>query len=321
MDARRRNYLIAALAVLGALVAVAITWRGAEQEPLEGPQPGPVQVDPALARLEEAIFDGQIFEEEVQISARPQPFDVGPIAVADVGPVTIDPLPPARVATAPQRPEPVPFEPAVPLRDDIDGGYGPAPGLPAAAPGLPAEEQGLLESMGVGVSLGGAVVGFTDGAVRDYTSVGGGWQARVLVGTESRIGVEAAYVGSANGLQLVGDPSGDSGGTLLANGAEAGVRVNLLRTRLRPYVSAGLGWKHYEVTRADARTSSLFASDNVAEVPLGVGLGYHGGPWLGDLRATYRPTFDDELMDTALGGDDGGDLGTWNAAFNLGYAF
>ena len=286
--------------------------------------PEPIPEDPAVARLEDAIFDGRIFDDELRVSARPGALDVGPIAVASVGPVTIDPLPPAPIGRAPERPEPQPFEPVVPLDTDADrdvgaDGFGPAEGLPRDEL-VVADERGFLASMGVGVSVGGAVDGFTDAAVNDYTGVGGGWQARVLVGTESRVGVEAAYVGSANSLELVGAGGRDGGGTLVSNGAEAAVRVNLLESRLRPYVSAGVGWRRYEVTRADARTSSLFGDDDVAEVPLGLGIGYHGTHWVGDLRATYRPAFGEQLMDPALG-DDTGDLATWNAGVNLGYAF
>ena len=77
---------------------------------------------------------------------------------------------------------------------------------------------------GFGFQVGGGVTGFSRKETRDSFGTGGYWDARALIGSRSFLGAELAYVGSARDATA----SGLTGrATLLGNGAEATVRVNL----------------------------------------------------------------------------------------------
>ena len=105
-----------------------------------------------------------------------------------------------------------------------------------------------------------------------------------------------------------------------ASSAEANLRLNLTTTAIKPYLVAGAGWKHYAVSNTDVNTSSLEDSDNVLEVPLGVGIGYSFNGFIADVRGTYRPAFDDDLIRSDIGNDDTG-LDTWKVGANIGFEF
>jgi opacity protein-like surface antigen len=174
-----------------------------------------------------------------------------------------------------------------------------------------------LTPFGMGVTIGGGPVGFTDGDFNDFVDVGGGWEGRVLFGTRTVLGFEAAYTGSANGLDTIGV---DDDAILLSNGAEGLFRLNLAQTAVRPYVLAGAGWKHYEIENTSTNTSSLQDSDNVIEFPLGAGLGYQYNRFIADVRGTFRPAVDNELLRSEVVQDEN-ELHTWRAAANIGFEF
>ncbi len=178
-------------------------------------------------------------------------------------------------------------------------------------------EDDTLTPFGIGVTIGGAAVGFTDGDFNDFVDVGGGWDGRLLLGTKTLLGFEAAYIGSANDIDTFGV---EDDAILLSNGVEGIFRLNLTQTPVKPYIMAGAGWKHYEVENTDVNTSSLQDSDNVVEFPLGGGLNYSFGNFIADVRGTFRPAIDNEMLRSEVANDEN-ELHTWRAGANVGFQF
>lgn len=181
------------------------------------------------------------------------------------------------------------------------------------------EDRGsdTLTPMGMGVQIGGGAVGFTDGDFNDFVDVGGGWEGRVLFGTRTLLGFEAAYNGSANDIDTFGV---EDDAILLSNGVEGAFRLNLSTTPVKPYILAGAGWKHYEVENTDVNTSSLQDADDVIEFPLGAGLSYSYNRFIADLRGTFRPTIDNEMLRSEVANDEA-ELHNWRAGANVGFEF
>ena len=98
------------------------------------------------------------------------------------------------------------------------------------------------------MGIGGGIDGYTGTAMRASSEVGGGWDARVVLETRTRVGFMFAYVGSATALDATGL---EQGATLLGNGAEGSVRLNILTGQWRPFVSAGLAWRHYSLVNTE----------------------------------------------------------------------
>ena len=116
-----------------------------------------------------------------------------------------------------------------------------------------------------------------------------------MFGSRLPIAVEGAYVGSVQNIEgrLASTPARCSVG----NGVEGTLRVNLLRTRVQPYLFGGMGWTHYQVTNSATNTSSIRGSDDIGTVPLGAGLSARlGRAFILDIRGTYRATFADDLL-------------------------
>lgn len=206
--------------------------------------------------------------------------------------------------------EPVEQEPiAEPV--DIDEPYD------EPSPVVERDRANTLTPFGMGVTIGGGPTGFTDGDFNDFVDVGGGWEGRLAFGTRTMLGFEAAYIGTANGLDTFGV---EDDAILLSNGVEGVFRLNLSTTQVQPYVLAGAGWKHYEIENTNVNTSNLQDSDNVIEFPLGAGLGYRYNRFIADVRGTFRPAVDDELMRSEVAQDEN-ELHTWRAAANIGFEF
>ena len=206
-----------------------------------------------------------------------------------------------------------PTEEAEPMAEpeDIDEPY------EEPEPLVAEEEPGLLTPMGIGITVGGGVLGFTDGDFNDFVDTGGGWEGRVAVGTRTLLGFEAAYVGTANDIDTFGV---EDDAILLSNGAEAALRLNLATTPLKPYILAGAGWKHYEVENTDVNTSNLQDADDVFEFPLGAGLNYSYRRFIADVRGTFRPAVDSEMLRSDIANEEN-ELHTWKAGANVGFEF
>jgi hypothetical protein len=171
--------------------------------------------------------------------------------------------------------------------------------------------------LGTGMLLGGGFEDFTNTALRDMTGGAGSWNARVLAGTRQFVGVEAAYVGAARGVDALGV---QSNALLVSNGVEGAVRLNVpvvMRSRqlLEPFAFVGLGWQNYRVTNTNVNTSSLASSDDVMSLPMGGGLEYAIGRFMADARFTYRSTYYNDLMRT------GGNLNNWGVSGQVGFSF
>jgi hypothetical protein len=177
-----------------------------------------------------------------------------------------------------------------------------------------------LEAIGLGVSLGGGVAGFTDDEARDLADVGGAWDVRVAVGTMLPVAFEGAYVGSAQNIDVFGL---DTDTFLVGNGLEGNLRFQLPTKYVTPYVMVGLGWTHYSLTNTDTNNSLLEDNDDVITMPLGIGLtafSVFGGTF--DLRGVIKPTWQDTMFDGVyLGTGSAVDMHTWNVTGNLGWNF
>jgi len=171
---------------------------------------------------------------------------------------------------------------------------------------------------GFGLQVGGGVTAFTRHAARDQFGTGGYWDARAILGADSFLGAELAYVGSARDISAAG-VTGNA--ALIGNGAEAVVRGNLPLAvgalRVEPFVFGGVGWTYYDIANSDSNTSAIKDHANALTVPFGAGVGLQYAHFLVDARFTYRAVFDDKLVPT--GGSDSLDLQNWSAGLTLGY--
>lgn len=179
----------------------------------------------------------------------------------------------------------------------------------------------MRTGIGVGVTLGGGVTGFTDGEMRDVISnpVAFAWNLRVAVGTHIPLGIEVSYIGMAAQVITLDD---EDNGFLIGTALEAVVRYNVLpHANGTPYVFGGAGWQHYSVEDEDfpLADSGIRSSDNVASFPVGVGMAYRDDTgWVGDLRGTFRMTTGSSLL-IEPGGDTR--LDSWDVSAAFGYEF
>jgi len=235
------------------------------------------------------------------------------------------PLKPPPVAQPVQRevmPRPVPITANVAAQT----GAVTEPSIPMPPLGVPSRTtnydhypvQGTwVGRLGAGLLVGGGVEDFTDSSVRSVTGVGGSWMARAIAGTRQLVGVEAAYVGGAHGLDMLGV---GTNAMLVSNGVEGAVRVNipvlLPRTQLlEPFGFVGLGWSHYSVTNTNVTTADINRNDDIMALPIGGGLEYAIGRFMADARFTYRSTYYNDLMRT------GGNLNNWGVSGQVGFSF
>ncbi|MBA3539152.1 MAG: hypothetical protein H0T79_05955, partial [Deltaproteobacteria bacterium] len=131
------------------------------------------------------------------------------------------------------------------------------------------EEQTFMQRMGMAISVGGGVDGFTNEDLRDAAEVGGAWDVRVTLGTRSPIGFEASYIGSVQDIEALGL---DDDALLVGNGLQGALRVNVLPNEMvQPFLYGGVAWRRYSLTNEDFNTSAVSDEDDVLEIPLGVG--------------------------------------------------
>lgn len=168
-----------------------------------------------------------------------------------------------------------------------------AAGIVLASRAALCEEGGPISPIGFRLSAGAGVTGFVDSAMREATDPGGTWDVRVAAGTRLPVAFEAAYVGSAQAIDVLGlDPDA----ILVGTGLEAGARVDLLPAEANPFVAVGAGWTRYQLAQADTNTSSVNQRDDVLTLSLAVGMDLHIDRFVIDARAVMRPTFDNELL-------------------------
>src|SRR5262249_17162658 len=139
----------------------------------------------------------------------------------------------------------------------------PPPPPPAVPPGTPPS------ALGVEATVGAGAIGFIDEASRRTSGTGASWDARLMFGSRLPIAIETAYTGSVQNIDALGLSSNS---LLVGNGIEGTLRVNLTRLRVQPYLFAGAGWTHYQITNTTTNTSSFLGKDDVGTVPMGAGL-------------------------------------------------
>jgi hypothetical protein len=200
-------------------------------------------------------------------------------------------------------PPPPPGPPVTPGEEGVHArGYEPRP----------------LSGLGVALTAGGGVGGFFNTGARDAASDGFTWDVRLTLGTRIPVGLDLAYLGSVQGMNI---PGLDSDAILVGNGAEAALRVQLPYGMVRPYLTGGVGWTHYSV-QDTGLVAGLRPSDTIGTIPIGVGVavGRVNG-FTFDVRAVGRIAFDDDLLDnlTPNGGSDS--LNSWGITARLGGEF
>lgn len=174
--------------------------------------------------------------------------------------------------------------------------------------------------LGIQVMAGAGLVNQMDDETGDLTELGGTWDARVAFLNRNLIGFEAAYVGS---IQTVNALGLDDNAQLMGNGLEANVRLNLLRDGLvRPYVFAGVGWTHYDLTNTETADAAVEDDDDVLTIPGGVGVGLHlfRNVTL-DVRGSVRGAFGEETFDPMQAADDEMGMESWSTVAQLGFEF
>lgn len=185
-------------------------------------------------------------------------------------------------------------------------------------PPQPPEKQ--PHGIGFSISAAGGLSVFSRSNARNFLDTGGTWDVRGVFGTRTLVGLEGAYVGSANGL----DAPGGFTRTLYGNGLEGSLRLNLMRNGLvraeggarglQPYLLGGVGWTHYHLSNNIA-TASVDNSDDTIQVPVGGGLSYYfNNRMLLDARFAYRFAFSDNLI-------QGSSLDNYNVTARIGAEF
>jgi hypothetical protein len=183
-----------------------------------------------------------------------------------------------------------------------------------AAPGVQRRAYSPVKN-GSSISVGGGVMSFSGGGARGLTDTGGSWSVRLTAGTRSILGIEAAYIGSAQGLSA---PGLDPNARLIGNGAEGAFRLNVPvvmgDAMIEPFGLWGLGWTRFDVINDNYNTSVVREKDNIMTMPLGAGLATSYRGFLADARYTYRFAFRDALL-------GGADMGNWIVSANIGAEF
>lgn len=184
------------------------------------------------------------------------------------------------------------------------------------------EKYRPFSGIGIALAAGGGASGFVSETLRNTTDVGGDWDVRATIGTRSPIAFEASYIGSAQGINALGV---DSNAVLIGNGAQGALRLNgTLNLPFQPFVFAGVGWRRYDLTNTNTNTSDLQGSDDVLEVPMGLGI---AGKWNGlilDARGEYRATTNEDLLPriNANETEDGhADMQRWGVKATVGAEF
>jgi hypothetical protein len=191
------------------------------------------------------------------------------------------------------------------------------------APKVVVHERPYWERMGFALQAGGGASGFVDSSLRDSTNPGGDWGVRATVGTKSLLGVEASYIGSAQGITALGV---DNNAMLVGNGVQGALRLNgTFDFPVQPFAYGGAAWRRYDVTNTSTNTSDIANRDDVLELPLGIGIAGHFHGALLDARGEYRFARDENLVrNTAINQLDNtsfASMNRWGVNANIGYEF
>jgi len=201
----------------------------------------------------------------------------------------------------------------------------PAPPAPVTVivPPPAAPRPYWARGFGFALMAGGSYQDFTNSNMRSTTSGAGGWTARFIAGTNSIIGFEAAYLGSAGQFQGLNVTNNEP--LLVSNGLEGTARLNIpIRygaSLFEPYGYAGLGYSHYTISNYNQnaqRLSSFTSTDDVMNFPVGGGFAYAYKAFIIDARAGWTGTYYQNLLS---GADTSGTLDHWNVGGQVGFTF
>jgi hypothetical protein len=263
-------------------------------------------------------------------AAAPAP-DAGSATLGTPAPPADDAAPPFNVNPAPPSPPPIKSPPdnnTAAQTNAVMENSVQVPPMPTMGWGKPYPDHGTmyrpgyngLPGFGWAAFVGGGFVDFTDSNLRSMTGGGGGWDARVVGGTRSYIGLEAAYVGSARSIDALGLAANSA---LVSNGFDGNLRVNIpifkSASLIEPFGFVGLGYSRYSVTNYNNTvTSDVTSSDNIMTLPFGAGFAYGYRGFIADARFTYTSTFYNDLVRNM---DRTGALNTWGVGGNVGVSF
>jgi outer membrane protein OmpA-like peptidoglycan-associated protein len=226
---------------------------------------------------------------------------------------------PAKAAPVAEAEEPAPTPEPAPAPVEEAPPVAPVTTLPPPTAPKPYWARGF----GWAMMAGGSYQDFTNSTMKSTTTAGGGWSARFIGGTNSIIGFEAAYIGSAGEFNGLGATSNTP--LLVSNGLEGNARLNVpLRYRehlFEPYGYAGLGYSHYTVSNYNEnaqRLSSFTSTDEVMNFPVGGGFAYAYKAFILDARAGWTGTYYQNLL---TGADTSGTLDHWNVGGQVGFTF
>lgn len=181
------------------------------------------------------------------------------------------------------------------------------------------DQRSMLERLGVGITAGGGVAGFTDSELRDTTGDGGDWDVRATFGTRSLLAFEASYLGSAQTIDSLGL---DDSAILVGNGIQGNLRVNAMPDFVvQPFAFGGVAWRRYDLTNADTNTSAVNDSDDVIEFPVGVGVAYRYRGLLLDARGEVRFATEEDLVPNLAGESGAEKMHRYGINANIGYEF
>jgi hypothetical protein len=200
------------------------------------------------------------------------------------------------------------------------------PPPPPPAPVIYQErEPGTADAMkriGMSLSFGGGLAEFTNQTMRDTTGTAGTWAVRATLGTKSPLGFEGSYIGSAQTINALGI---ENDAMLVGNGVQGALRLNaVIGSPITPFVFGGVAWNHYSLTNTATNTSAISDTDDLLEVPVGLGI---GGSWKGlgyDVRGEMRFATNEDLVPQLSAGRDNGshaDMHRWGVNATLGWGF
>jgi hypothetical protein len=174
--------------------------------------------------------------------------------------------------------------------------------------------EGPSSGYGIQLMLGGGYSDFTGSTARGLTSGAGTWGLRTVIGSRLPVGFEAAYVGSAQDLDSDGlDPSAYLLGTGFEGSLRLAIPTVMERWVITPFATAGVGWNYFSLESTES-SASIGDDDGAFTLPLAAGFDATYGGFVMNVRATYRPSFGDDLV-------EGADMSTWGISGSLGVEF
>jgi len=231
---------------------------------------------------------------------------------------------PAPTAEPEQPPAPAPqaTAPVEPLPPEPTPSPPPAPVTTTGEEGLYARaaEPRPMSGIGIALSAGAGVVDFTQQRARSFTDPGVTWDVRLTLGSRLPVGLDLAYVGSSQNINMAGF---STDAYLLGQGTEAALRVQYPYGMFRPYVFGGVGWRQLSIKRQNVYGTGFLDYDNQGLVPFGAGIaiGNINGITF-DLHGTGRVTWDDDLLRNVLQNQgENSHTNTWDVTARIGGEF